>query len=488
MAGTLQLHATRDVFWTRTLERQLAVFDALAIVIAIVIAHLIRFGADTDVPVSLRASVELNYTVLGTVIGCLWWLALHLWASRDVKVLGTGVEEYKRVIVASLAVFGTIALVSYAFQAETARGYVGIALPLGLILLVIERALYRKHIRTQRAQGRFTRRMLLIGRPVAVLHLAKSLRDTPGAGYVPVGAIVSHSASGSRAQDLDLPVVSYDQSVTAIIDAVDSEQIDAVAISAGAELDPSVIRELGWQLQAREVSMIVAPALTDVAGPRIHTQPIAGLPLIHVATPKLEGLQAVSKRAFDLAASVLGLCLLSPVLLVTALVIWAQDGGPAFFHQERIGKDGRPFRMHKFRSMVVDAEVRLEELSSLNEGSGVLFKLKQDPRVTRVGAFIRRYSIDELPQLWNVLVGDMSLVGPRPPLPREVEAYEGFVSRRLMVKPGITGLWQVSGRSNLSWDDSVRLDLYYVENWSLTQDLLILAKTAKAVIGKDGAY
>ncbi|GAA1408248.1 hypothetical protein AUR04nite_27330 [Glutamicibacter uratoxydans] len=234
--------------------------------------------------------------------------------------------------------------------------------------------------------------------------------------------------------------------------------------------------------------MVMAPALTDIAGPRIHTQPVAGLPLIHVSTPKLVGFQAGIKRAFDIIGAALAMLLLSPVFLITALAIRAGSPGPVFYEQERVGTLGNVFQMFKFRSMIVNADKLIDELKDDSTGNGILFKMKDDPRVTRVGAFIRRYSIDELPQLWNVLKGDMSMVGPRPPLKSEVDQYEQYVERRLLVKPGITGLWQVSGRSDLTWDESVRLDLFYVENWSLIQDLTILIRTVKAVLGKSGAY
>ena len=234
--------------------------------------------------------------------------------------------------------------------------------------------------------------------------------------------------------------------------------------------------------------MIMAPALTDVAGPRIHTQPVAGLPLIHVSTPNLGTGQRVLKRLFDLCGASFLLALLSPVLAVVSLIVRLDSPGPIFFKQERVGARGLYFRMFKFRSMVIDAEDRLEALRAQNEGNGVLFKLKTDPRITRAGTFLRRYSLDELPQLFNVLNGSMSLVGPRPPLPSEVELYQSHVHRRLMVRPGLTGLWQVSGRSLLSWDDTVRLDLYYVENWSIAGDIAILLKTFRAVIARDGAF
>jgi exopolysaccharide biosynthesis polyprenyl glycosylphosphotransferase len=232
----------------------------------------------------------------------------------------------------------------------------------------------------------------------------------------------------------------------------------------------------------------MAPALTDIAGPRIHTQQVAGLPLIHVTTPALEGGQGVAKRLFDVLVAGAMIIVAAPVMAFVAIMVRLDSPGPVFFKQERVGIEGARFGMLKFRSMIVDAEQQLQGLSSYNEGTGVLFKMKKDPRVTRVGRVLRKFSLDELPQLFNVLAGSMSLVGPRPPLPAEVEAYEHDVRRRLLVKPGLTGLWQVSGRSNLSWQDSVRLDLYYVENWSLAGDLIILLRTVRAVFRSTGAY
>ncbi|MDQ0240170.1 exopolysaccharide biosynthesis polyprenyl glycosylphosphotransferase [Arthrobacter bambusae] len=287
---------------------------------------------------------------------------------------------------------------------------------------------------------------------------------------------------------MELPVLGHEPDTQAILSAIERCQADAVAISAGVQLHPKTLRQLGWELANRNVGLIMAPALTDIAGPRIHTQQVAGLPLIHVTTPTLEAGQRVAKRLFDVAVSAALIVLVSPLLAVLALLVKLDGPGPSLFRQERVGFEGTPFKMLKFRSMVVDAEARLTELADRNEGSGLLFKVKNDPRITRIGGFLRRYSLDELPQLFNVLSGSMSLVGPRPPLSSEVEAYEQDVRRRLLVKPGVTGLWQVSGRSNLSWQDSVRLDLYYVENWSLAGDLIILLRTARAVFGGHGAY
>jgi exopolysaccharide biosynthesis polyprenyl glycosylphosphotransferase len=233
---------------------------------------------------------------------------------------------------------------------------------------------------------------------------------------------------------------------------------------------------------------VVAPALTDIAGPRVHVRPVSGLQLLYVEQPEFTGPTWAMKEAFDRALAALALTVLSPVMGLIALAIRLTSPGPVVFRQVRVGRDGAVFTVYKFRTMVVDAERHLEALWDLNDGNGVLFKLKDDPRVTPVGRFLRRLSLDELPQLWNVLIGSMSLVGPRPALPDEAERYGRSTARRLLVKPGITGLWQVSGRSDLSWEDSVRLDLYYVENWSFAGDIQILWKTLSAVVRAHGAY
>lgn len=473
--------------WRAAIQRGIRVADATCIFIAMLIAHLLRFGVWPNA--ELSGLFNTNYWVVTLLLGLLWWAALAGWQSRDIRILGAGADEYKRVAIASLYLFGGIAIVSYAADIQTARGYVGIALPLGLSLLLTSRWLLRRGLARRRSQGRFVRKLLLIGAPSAVEHLHVSLTSEPGAGYKPVGAVLpGYSLNSPTGEELKLPVVSVGSGLPAVLKAIEETEVDAIALSAGSYLKPRVIQQLGWELHERGVSMIMAPALTGIAGPRIHMQPVAGLPLIHVSTPRFEGPSAYVKRIFDVFGSALILLLLSPLFAVLALLVRVDSAGQAFFHQERVGRNGKTFRMHKFRSMVLDAEEQLSALEEDSEGNGTLFKLRSDPRVTRLGGFIRRYSIDELPQLWNVLVGNMSLVGPRPPLPSEVDSYENHVHRRLLVKPGVTGLWQVSGRSNLSWEDSVRLDLYYVENWSLMQDLIILFRTTRAVIGQSGAY
>jgi exopolysaccharide biosynthesis polyprenyl glycosylphosphotransferase len=234
--------------------------------------------------------------------------------------------------------------------------------------------------------------------------------------------------------------------------------------------------------------LYVAPALLDVAGPRTTVRPAAGITLLHVDHPQLSGPRQVLKDLFDRSVAGLALIVLAPVLLVLAIAIRLSDNGPALFTQTRVGKDGQSFKIYKFRTMVVDAEARLAELRAQNDFEGVLFKIRRDPRITAIGTYLRKWSLDELPQLFNVVLGEMSLVGPRPALPDEAARYADHVRRRLVVKPGLTGLWQVSGRSDLSWDESVRLDLRYVENWSLALDLQILWKTFSVIFRGSGAY
>nr|WP_273544471.1 sugar transferase [Arthrobacter jiangjiafuii] len=462
--------------------------DAAVVLWAMSGALILRFG--TTRGRELIATDGEPYVAVTLLLAGGWWVILGLIGSRDPTVLGYGTEEYKRILSGSFWLFGLVATVSYVFQLDTARGYIALALPSGVISLLIARLLVRSLLRSQRTSGKSSSTVLLIGGMHGVTHLAHALRSQPMAGYRPIAVYIPGPGPATTNMDpvLELPVLGQDPSVSAILAAIRSSRPDAVALSSGVPLPPKVVRELGWALADMQVKMIMAPALTDIAGPRIHTQPVAGLPLIHVSTPNLASSQRLLKRGFDLVGAVLLLTALSPLFALVALAVRFDSAGPVIFEQERVGAGGRYFRMYKFRSMVVDAEDRLGSLRSRSEGNGVLFKLKEDPRVTRVGAFLRRFSLDELPQLVNVVNGSMSLVGPRPPLASEVELYQSHVHRRLLVRPGLTGLWQVSGRSLLSWDDTVRLDLYYVENWSLAGDIAILIKTARAVIGRHGAY
>ncbi|MGX5714870.1 sugar transferase [Arthrobacter sp. MAHUQ-56] len=460
--------------------------DAFVVAWAVIGAFTVRFGVE---PNFVAAGQESMYAWLSVGLAVIWWLMLGAWNSRQPRILGAGPDEYKRVAAASLWLFGLVAIVSYVLRFDTARGYVGIALPVGLLGLLLARWLIRQHLNINRQRGDSMSRLLLLGGPSAVSHLAASLHRARHAGYMPIAAYTPGSAAGTQIEaPYYLPVVGHEPDAHAIVEAISKCGADAVAVSAGVQLHPQTLRHLGWELASRNIGLIMAPALTDIAGPRIHTQQVAGLPLIHVTTPTLEGGQRVAKRLFDIVLSGLLILAAAPVMALVALAVALDGGGPVLFRQHRVGIEGKQFVMLKFRSMVVDAEQQLSELAGKNEGSGVLFKMKRDPRVTRVGRYLRKFSLDELPQLFNIFAGSMSLVGPRPPLPTEVAEYEQDVRRRLLVKPGLTGLWQVSGRSNLSWQDSVRLDLYYVENWSLAGDLIILLRTFQAVFRGSGAY
>lgn len=473
------------VQWERGLPRLVLLVDILAVLLATFLSAELRFGGARVAQVPGLSS--LDYGILSVVLSALWVVGLGVEGSRDIRILSVGSEEYKRVLRGTMYLFGLVAIVAFALGIEVARGYIALALPLGVVLLLLGRFLTRGWVARRRRRGQFRRRLLLVGGPKAVKHVFCALDSEAGAGYHPVAVMLPGYKPRTR-EWLPVPVDTDSEGVDGVVAAVEGMGIEAVVITSGHPYVPDEVRSLGWELQERGVSLIMAPALLDVAGPRLHTQPLAGLPLIHLSTPRLTPGKAFTKRAFDVFASAVGLVLISPLLLVVALAVRFTSPGPVLFRQERIGLGGRPFTMLKFRSMVVDAEETKQQLDSDSGDGNVLFKMKDDPRVTRVGKFIRRTSIDELPQLVNVLKGDMSLVGPRPHLPHEVAQYEHHVHRRFLVQPGITGLWQVSGRSDLSWEDAVRLDLYYVENWSILGDLVILARTAKAVTAAEGAY
>jgi exopolysaccharide biosynthesis polyprenyl glycosylphosphotransferase len=312
--------------------------------------------------------------------------------------------------------------------------------------------------------------------------LVEQVRREPFAGFSVVGVCLP--AGQPYDPDGKVPVLG---SLDETLDVVRAVAADTVAVTASPEVTPALLRKIAWSLEGSGVDLIVAPAVTDVAGPRISVRPVAGLPLLYVDEPTFSGATRVVKRTIDLGGAGIGLLLLGFPLLVIAGLIRVTSPGSALFRQVRIGRDGKEFHVFKFRSMYQDSEDSWAGLMDENETDGLLFKMSDDPRVTRVGKFLRRASIDELPQLVNVLRGQMSLVGPRP-LAVDDSEMEGHIRRRLLVRPGMTGLWQVSGRKDLSWDEAVRLDLYYVENWSLSMDFTVLMRTVLAVWRGEGAY
>lgn len=464
----------------RRVARWLAVSDAVVLTLAVAGAQLLRFGTPAE-PSGFDPTTsvfDLEYTWVSIGVIALWLVSLHVHAAYDPRMLGHGTQEYRAVVSATFRLFATLAIVSYLSKLELARGYVLAAFPAGLVALLLTRRIWRGWLGRHRAQGRFADSVLVVGDLDQVRPLVRDLRAASDAGFRVVAiccAAAPHTVEG-------VPVVGPEEDAAEMAQQLGA---DVVAYAASSRLGASGLRKLGWALEGTGIDLVVAPGMTDVAGPRIQARPVAGLPLLYVDAPRFTGTGLALKSAFDLCAAVLLLVVLAPLFFLLGLLIWAEDRGPVFFTQRRVGIGGRSFVMTKFRSMAVGAD---QSLPGGNDADGPLFKLRDEPRVTRIGRLLRRSSLDELPQLMNVLRGEMSLVGPRPPLESEVAAYERDVHRRLLVKPGLTGLWQVSGRSDLSWEDSVRLDLYYVENWSFTSDLRILMRTLRAMHERNGAY
>jgi exopolysaccharide biosynthesis polyprenyl glycosylphosphotransferase len=473
--------------WQRTYGRFLLAADAVAIVAAVALAQWARFG---EVFLQDPFQRSTSHIPVSLALAGAWMLALWVNQSRSPAILGAGAEEYRRVWTGTLAVFGAVAIASMLFKLDIARGYLAVALPAGIALLTWFRWLVRRTLGRARTDlGRCMTRVVVVGNAASVGEFASSLAREPSAGYTVVGACIPGSPAGTELQIPGAGSIPTFGDESKIVGALTATAGNAVAVANSDRLDSRRIRDLSWQLEKLNIDLLVAPSVVDVAGPRLHMRPVAGLPLIHVDKPQYQGAKRFEKRLFDVAFAAAVLLFGSPLLLTTALAVKLTSRGPVFYRQERIGLGGQPFRMLKFRTMVDGADTMVEQLRVLNEAdSGVLFKIRDDPRVTPVGRFLRRYSLDELPQFINVLKRDMSVVGPRPPLAREVDAYDEQARRRLLVRPGITGLWQISGRSDLSWEDTVRLDLFYVENWSMVADLLIAVKTARAVFCHQGAY
>ncbi|MGC5257535.1 sugar transferase [Gordonia sp. DT218] len=474
----------RSRSWVHGYLERVAWSDAAIVVASVVIAQWVRFGTDN----TATNGEGLPAGLVTAVLVVSWIGALRATHTLDRRIIGSGSQEYSRVVTACLSVFGVLAMVDLLFKLNIARGFLAIALPIGTVGLLVSRWLWRRRLIRQRTHLRNLEQVLVVGGIGSAVPLIKRLLSAPALGYKVVGICVPERTASRADVDVDGQGVPMLGSFDDVCAAVDRCGATTVAVTSAEALGHEAMQDLSWDLEGRDVDMLVAPGVTDIAGPRMMLRPVAGLPLLHIDKPRYEGANRFRKAIVDRAGTVLILLVIAPVLAAVAITIKLDSRGPVFYRATRVGINNTPFRMWKFRSMVQDADVLKENLRSLNEGSGVLFKMRDDPRITRVGAFIRRYSLDELPQLFNVLGGTMSLVGPRPPLPDEVERYDGRVARRMLVKPGMTGLWQVSGRSDLSWEESVRLDLSYVENWSIMQDALILWKTAKAVIGSDGAY
>lgn len=473
-----------SVGWTRIYARRLWFSDVAIIILTLASAQaILKAHGTSHLPVYGLGPV--SYSVAMLVIGSIWLLALGVIDTRSEHIVGHGNTEYARILHGTVAGFMTALTVAFFLRAELSRALFVFAAPSGLVLLWLSRWLWRQWLRRQQLTGKYLHRAVVVGEPGKVAHIANVINNTVGTGFELVGVVTKRPTADPP--QIDLPVLGdYNHAVAAI----DKAGADTLIVASADDLSPRMTRLLSWAMAERDVQWIVAPAMTDIAGPRIHARPVAGLPLVHVSFPTLDGNRRILKRSMDLIGSALLILLLSPVLLAVALTVKLTSPGPIFYRQERVGRGGAPFGMIKFRSMIVNADAQLATLLAQQGTSDTpLFKVADDPRITPVGRVLRKYSLDELPQLFNVFVGEMSLVGPRPQRPAEVALYDDVAHRRLRVKPGMSGLWQVSGRSALSWDDALRLDLYYVENWSLASDIVILFRTFRAVfVPEDTAH
>ena len=449
--------------------------DICCALVAGLVAFEARFGV-----VAYGAS---SYLLFSLALPLIWVAAVGIAGGYDSRFIGVGSDEFRRVLNAGVGLTAAVAIAAYASNVGVARGYVVLALPTVTVFDLVARLALRKRLHTFRSLGSCMRKVVIVGHRDVAADLTAALHRNTYHGLSVVAACLT--GPGQHRDIEGIPVVA---GLGTVIDVVQKYDADTVAVLACPEMSGVGLRELAWDLERAGTDLCVAPALLDVAGPRTTIRPVAGLPLLHMDHPEFSGWRRVIKAAFDRIAAAAALLLLSPLLVTVGAIIRIHDGGPALFRQVRVGQDGRTFTLYKFRTMVVDAEAQRPRLEASNESSGLLFKMRRDPRVTPVGAWLRRWSLDELPQLINVMLADMSLVGPRPALPSETDKYGDHVRRRLAVKPGLTGLWQVSGRSDLSWDESVRLDLRYVENWSFMLDMQILWKTWSAVTRGSGAY
>jgi len=457
---------------TRRWVAFLVVIDAVVATLAVAVATLARLGATSE-----ELSNRLPYVTLAATFPVLWVGAMVLSGSYDRRYLAAGPEQYRRVGNAAIWILALIAFVSYVLRADFSRGLVLFTVPTAAVLTLVGRWGARKALRARFGDGVSIHRLVEVGPRKGAEQLRDYITRSAHSGFSVVGIVATDDIPSDAAIDVD-----------EIVDEVRRVDADTIAFVGAAHSNGGELRRMSWALQGSGIRLLVIPDLADIAGPRIVMHPVAGLPLLEICEPELSGPARVVKAVFDRGASLFLIVVLSPLLAAIAIAIKVNDGGPVFFRQRRIGKEGRAFRMWKFRSMHVGVSPVLHHVDTPVGARKVLAKGPVDDRITSVGRFIRKYSLDELPQLFNVLVGTMSLVGPRPLVPDEVDSFGHGALARLLVTPGMTGLWQVSGRSELPWEQRIHLDLYYVENWSLWLDLSLLWSTLRALGHTDGAY
>jgi exopolysaccharide biosynthesis polyprenyl glycosylphosphotransferase len=455
--------------------------DTLAIAVTAVLAIA---GRNRLAFFELGSDVSDMLGVVGPLMFFAWIVTIAVSGGYARSVFGAGPDEYKRVVNASLLTAAVVGVGCYLAKFPLSRGFFFLAFAIGVPLLVLGRFGLRRALHKAHRLGVLQHRVVIAGRPSHIDEIAAVLQRESWLGYRVVGA-VTPAGHVSTTTASGIPVIGDSADLASVAGGAGA---DIVFFANGAFRTSDEMRRAAWDLEQHRTQVVVAPSVTDVARERITVRPVGGLPLMHLDTARSAKASRWAKRTFDLAGASTLVLVLSPILLLAALRVWAFDRGPILFRQTRTGRDGVEFACLKFRSMVTNAEELLATLHAEAGFDGGLFKMKEDPRITKPGKWLRRFSIDELPQLFNVIRGEMSLVGPRPPLPAEVATYDDDMRRRLRVLPGMTGLWQVSGRSDLSWEEAIRLDIYYVDNWSMMQDLSILARTVGAVASSRGAY
>ena len=467
---------TASAAWARHHVHVCQLTDLVAILIAIAVS--VAFGAVAGVAPMTPGAAEVLLVIM-------WFVALRLRRTSELRTVGSS-AELGRVVGATFTAFGLLAVVNSFVEVHGLRAYLIIGLPSGLLLLIFSRLFWQRKLDAERAVGLSLPRALIVGARPDIDFVVDQIGRVAAPKYVVTGVVFSDGLATSTERTPTGSSV-FDK-INAVTEAIAIGNADVVILAGYPSDGGEFVRALSWRLEKNPTELVLAWCLDSVDRSRIRFETANGVPLIHVQTPTFSGGKHRVKRAMDVVLSGLALAFLAPVFGVIALLIRRDSTGPVFFRQERVGVDRTRFSMIKFRSMTTTAEADLAALLEQNEGNGVLFKLRADPRVTRIGAVLRRYSLDELPQLWNIFVGDMSIVGPRPPLACEVEKYDDSVQRRLYIKPGLTGAWQIGGRSDLSWEESIRIDLHYVENWSVLGDIRIMWRTVGVVAKPVGAY
>ena len=453
----------------------LVFIDGVMVSLALAIAAYLRFALDIFGPASANI---VPYMQFSSAFILVWLVVMAAEGTYNKRNLYVGGEEYRRVFHANNLSAMIAVLIIFSMKAPVSRAWIIMTWGLGLLFLMTSRYIHRHYVHRRNRNTAASTKVLMVGANSEAADVAEQIDSSGHLGASVIGAL-----DGTGEVDSRLTSVGHITDLEQRVKELNPDALVVVPSALGGEIKTAFqeIKKVG-------PAIYIAPSLRDVMESRVSIQPIGGMPLIRVEPAKIEGFAWFVKRLFDITATLMLLLVLSPLLILVSLLILAESRGSLLFRQLRVGRDGREFKIFKFRSMVTDAEDQLDALQHLNERDGHVFKIKNDPRVTRVGKFIRRWSIDELPQLFNVLGGRMSLVGPRPPLPDEVSNYDQWQRGRLGTTPGMTGYWQVSGRSDISFDEMVKLDIFYIENWSLSFDLYILAMTAKAVTSRAGAY